>query len=114
MTPETLAVEAAKALEAKQAAHIRILDVRGISNLTDFCVVATGTSGPHLKALIAESQRHMKQIGVQSYRTSGEPDSGWVIADYVHVVVHIFSPEAREYYAVEALWKDAREVPMPA
>ena len=107
---EELAIEVAKALDSKKAADIRIYDVRGVSNLTDMTVVATGTSGPHLKALIAETQRKMKDMGVASYRTSGTPDSGWVIVDYINVVAHVFSPEAREYYAIEKLWATAKPI----
>ncbi len=100
-------------LDAKKAEDIRIFDVRGLSTVTDFYLVATGTSAPHLKALVAETQRRMKELGVASYRLSGESDSGWVVVDYVHVVVHVFSPEARVYYAIEKLWATAKEVPFP-
>ena len=64
-----------------------------------------GTAAPHLKALVAGTQQAMKAAGVQSYRTSGDPDSGWVVVDYVDVVVHVFTPEARAYYALEKLWE---------
>lgn len=110
---EQIAIEAALALDAKQAKDIRIFDVRGLSSVTDYTVVATGTSGPHLKALVYETQRRMKELGISSYRMSGEPDSGWVVADYVHAVVHVFSAEARVYYAIEKLWATAKEVPLP-
>ena len=97
-------------LEAKQAQNIRIFDVRGISSITDYTVIATGTAAPHLKALLGETQRHMKELGISHFRLSGEPDSGWMIADYVHVVVHVFSSEARTYYAIEKMWAKAKEI----
>lgn len=53
----------------------------------------------------------MKDQGIASSRTSGESDSGWVVVDYVHAVVHVFSPEARAYYAIEKLWATAKELP---
>ena len=112
MKPKEIAIAAAKALDEKMGADIRIFDVREKSSITDFTVVATGTSAPHLKALIAEVQHQMKDAGVMSYRTSGDPESGWVIVDYVDVVVHVFSPEARAYYAIEKLWADAPIVEM--
>ena len=112
ISSEQIALEIAKALDAKQADDIRIFDVGGMSGVTDFYVVATGTSAPHLKALIAETQRHMKTLEVSSYRTSGTSDSGWVVVDYIHAVAHVFSPEAREYYNIERLWATAREVPL--
>jgi ribosome-associated protein len=92
---------------------VRVLDVRGISTITEFCVIASGTSSPHLKALLSEVQRCMKERGVMSYRKSGLPESGWVVLDFVHAVIHIFSPEARTYYAIERLWQEAPALPLP-
>ena len=94
----------AKALEEKKGLDVKTYDVRGKSSFTDFFVVATGAAAPHLKALVAESQRAMRSVGIQGYRTSGDSESGWIVVDYIDVVVHVFSPEAREYYALEKLW----------
>lgn len=105
MTAEEQAKELALALENRKGADVRVYDVRGKSALADFFVVATGAAAPHLKALVAESQTAMKRAGVQSYRTSGDPESGWIAVDYIDVVVHVFSPEARAYYALEKLWE---------
>lgn len=104
MEAEKQAELIAKALADRKGADIKIYDVRGRSPLADFFIVATGSAAPHLKALIAESQAVMKDAGVMSYRTSGDPESGWIVVDYVDVVVHVFSPEARAYYALEKLW----------
>lgn len=110
---EQVALEAARALDEKKADDIRIFDVRGISSVTDYMVVATGTSAPHLKALLSETQHHMKELGVAKYRMSGESSSGWMVLDYVQAVVHVFSAEARAYYGIEKLWATARVVPLP-
>lgn len=110
---EQLAIEMARALDSKKAQNIRIFDVRGLSSVTEFYIVATGTSAPHLNSLVEETRSHLKKLGVTLYRTSGEPDSGWVVADYVHAVVHVFSTEARDYYAIEKLWTTAKEIPLP-
>lgn len=104
MTVEQQAETIAKALEDRKGADVKVYDVRGNSSLADFFVVATGTAAPHLKALVAETQAAMKAQGVSSYRTSGDPESGWIVVDYVDVVVHVFSPEARAYYALEKIW----------
>ena len=85
------------ALEAAKGENIKVYDVRGKSGLTDFFVVASGAAAPHLKALVRALPK--------AYRTSGEPDSGWIVVDYIDVVVHVFSPEARAYYALEKLWE---------
>lgn len=110
-TNETLALGIAQALYDKQAEAIRVLDVRGISTVTDICVVASGTSAPHLKALQKAAQSYLKTCDNTRYRTSGEADSGWVLLDAFTVVIHIFAPEAREYYDIEALWQGAKEIP---
>ena len=95
------------ALADKKAVDVKAYDVRGISGLTDVFVVATGTAAPHLKALVAGVQAAMRDAGAPPYRTSGDPQSGWVVVDYVDMVVHVFSPEARAYYALEKLWEAA-------
>ncbi len=97
-----------QALEDKKASDIRTYDVRGVSGLCDAFVVATGIAAPHLKGIISGVQGAMKDAGENSYRTSGDPESGWIVVDYVDVVVHVFSPEARAYYALEKLWDKAK------
>lgn len=86
-----------KALEDAKGVDVKTYDVRGKSGLTDFFVVATGAAAPHLKALV-------RALPSKAYRVSGDPESGWIVADYIDVVVHVFSPEARAYYALEKLW----------
>ncbi len=99
-----------QALTDKKAVDIRTYDVRGVSGLCDAFVVATGTAAPHLKGLAAGVQHAMKDVGENSFRMSGDPASGWIVVDYVDVVVHVFSPEARAYYALERLWENAPSV----
>lgn len=96
MTGEALAADLAKTLADNKAADVKVYDVRGKSGFTDFFVVATGAAAPHLKALVRELPK--------AHRISGDPDSGWIVADYIDVVVHVFSAEARAYYALEKLW----------
>lgn len=111
MTPEQIAIEIARAFYDKQADDIRILDVSGISTVTDYCVIASGLSAPHLRAIALNAEKHLKALGVTCYRKSGDPESGWILVDYVHAVGHIFAPDAREYYSIERLWQGAKEVP---
>ena len=93
-----LAEDIKSALEDAKGQDVKVYDVRGKSGLTDFFVVATGAAAPHLKALV-------KSLPKKAYRVSGDPESGWIVADYIDVVVHVFSPEARAYYALEKLWQ---------
>ena len=96
MEAEKQAKELAKALEDSKALDVKTYDVRGVSGFTDFFVVATGAAAPHLKALV--------KVLPKAYRVSGDPESGWIVCDFVDVVVHIFSAEARAYYQLEKLW----------
>ena len=95
------------ALEEKKAQDLVLLDVRKLSSVTDYFLIATGTSAPHLKALTEEVEVPLKKAGVKRFSHSGTPESGWVVIDYVDVVIHIFSAEARRYYDLEKLWSDA-------
>ncbi len=80
--------------------------MREKSSITDFHIVATGTSGPHLRALADELRQFLKEQQVPGYRVTGTPDSGWMVSDCVDVIVHLFSEEARAYYDLDALWQD--------
>lgn len=92
-------------LEDRKAGNIVLLDVRGASSVADCIVVATGNSAPHLKALSSAVQRAFKSRGIAVYRRAGDPESGWLLLDYLDVVIHLFSEVARLYYAIEELWK---------
>lgn len=97
MNSEEQAKSIAKALEDAKGTDVKVYDVRGKSGLTDFFVVATGAAAPHLKALV-------KATPGKAYRVAGDPESGWIVSDFIDVVVHVFSAEARAYYALEKLW----------
>lgn len=111
MTLEEQVKLVVQALEDKKAVDVKTYDVRGVSGLCDAFVVATGTAAPHLKGLVAGVQQAMRTAGESSFRLSGDPESGWIVVDYVDIVVHVFSPEARAYYALERLWNGAKPIP---
>lgn len=97
-------------MDEKKAQDIVIVDVRGKSSITDFYVIASGMSAPHLKALYEDLRQRLKQEDTRSYRCAGTSNAGWMVLDYVDVIVHIFLPEAREYYAIESLWDQAPRI----
>lgn len=97
-------------LDDKKAADLKVLDVRGKSSLTDYLVIATGTSDPHLRALGGSLQRQLKDDGVPIVGTEDDLKSGWVVVDAFEVMVHIFTPQMRDLYRLELLWKDAQSV----
>lgn len=102
------------ALDDKKGVQPVILDVQKLSNVTDFFVIVHGNSAPHLKALAEEVHLQLKKTGIGNPRKSGTPESGWIVMDFVDVVVHVFSAETRDYYALEELWSDAERIPVPA
>ena len=94
-------------LDEKKGMDIAFIDVQEVSGVTDYFVVVTGSSPPHLKALFTDLQHRLKQEKIHCYRRAGDPESEWLVLDYVDVVIHMFSAEARQYYALETLWEGA-------
>ena len=85
-----------------------VLDMRRLASFTDFFLICSGNSEPHLKALVSELEdRLRKEHNVKPTRIDGFPLSQWVVADYSDVIVHIFHQEKRDYYSLEDLWADA-------
>ena len=106
MTFEERANAFASALEAKGGENVKVYDVRGVSGLADAFIVASGAAAPHLKALASAAEDAARAMdGSKAYRISGDASSGWMAVDFIDIVVHIFSPEARAYYALEKLWQ---------
>ncbi|OPZ84981.1 MAG: Ribosomal silencing factor RsfS [bacterium ADurb.Bin429] len=100
------------ALTEKKAYELVALDLRGLTIIADFFVVATGSSAPHLHALVEAVQEAAKRQGIKGQRAEGDANSGWVLLDLGEVVVHLFNPEQREFYKLERLWADAERLPL--
>ena len=96
----------------RKAVDIRVLDVRGIVGYTDFFVICSGRSERQAKAIHDAVYESLKGDGVLPRRVEGAREARWVLMDYLDAVVHIFTPEAREFYRLEQLWGEApsREV----
>ncbi len=106
--PETLAKLCAEFADNKKAEDIVVLDLRGISTFTDFFVICSGTSEPHLKAIGSEIETKLKQEhGVRAVAVDGFPASQWMVLDYLQVIVHVFHQAKRDFYSLEDLWGDA-------
>jgi ribosome-associated protein len=110
LNPDQMVEQVRAALEERKAEDLRILDVRGLSALTDYFVLATGLNVPHLKAMVGDLSRRLKGEGIRAAHHSGDPESGWLVYDFTDVVVHLFLRDVREFYGLEQLWSDAREV----
>ena len=91
------------------------LDLREISSFTDFFVICSGTSEPHLKAIASEIEAGLKKDhGVKPHGVDGFPLSQWIVLDYSDVIVHIFHDQKRMFYSLEDLWSDAKQIALPA
>ena len=92
-----------------------VLDLRGISSFTDFFVICSGTSGPHLKAISSGIREGLhEQAALSPLSSEGSSLSQWIVIDYTDVLVHIFEAEKRRFYALESLWGDAPRVNLEA
>jgi ribosome-associated protein len=96
----------------KKGFNILALDVRGISTMTDFFVIAEGNVDRHVVALAKEVRAYFQAQGKKPFRTEGERDGDWVVLDYGNLVVHLFIPDLREKYKLEQVWKAGLVVPV--
>ena len=106
MTSLETAKMAVKALDSKKALDIKVIKIQDISAIADYFVIATGTSSTHVKALADEVEAQLDEAGISASHVEGYRSNSWILLDYVDVVVHVFSDEAREYYDLERLWQD--------
>lgn len=97
-----------KFLDEKKAAGIRVLKISDLTAISDYFVVANGTSTTHIKALADEVDFRMGELG-ENGRLEGKA-TDWLLFDFGDVIVHIFLPDAREHYNLEKLWADAEEI----
>lgn len=101
---------ACEALLDKKAMDLKLLYFGDTSPLTDCFIVATGTSDPHLKALRDNLEKTLKEHKIELFSRDRFQPSGWLVLDAIDFVVHLFSKEQRENYALENLWKDAESL----
>ena len=104
---------AAIALDNK-ANDVVVLSLRGVSDMTDYFVIASGTSDTHVRALGDHIQQGLKIAGTSAHHVEGLEQGRWVLLDYVDFVVHLFHPTLREFYQLERLWSDAQVVSVTA
>lgn len=105
-----LAILLAAGLDRKKADHIEILDLRNITILADYFVLASGFARIQIQALCDAAREEARKIGKKCRSVEGYDDSGWILMDYGDVVVHLLTEESRDYYRLERLWGDAPRV----
>lgn len=99
----------AKILDKKKAIDIVAIETKELTVMSDYFVIANGTSNTHVRALADEVDDEMKKLDIEVDHIEGRA-TGWILLDYNDVLVHIFQPESRQYYNIERLWNDAARV----
>ena len=111
MDSKQLALRCRELADNRKAEDIAVLDVRKVSSVTDYFVVCTGTSEPHLRAVVDEiTNRLREEQGLRPRAIDGTLRTAWVVLDYFDVIVHVMRQDVRERYDLETLWGDAPRV----
>src|SRR5580692_9520825 len=111
MDSKKLALFCREFADNKKAEDIVVLDVHELSSVTDYFVIASGTSEPHLRAVVEEITSKLRdEYDIRPVRTDGSTQAAWVALDFFDVIVHIMRADARERYDLEGLWGDAKRV----
>jgi ribosome-associated protein len=110
LTSLEVAELAVKTLDSKKAKDIKVLETKDITVLADYFVLCTAGSTTQTKTLADEVDKVLAEKGEKSLRTEGYRGGGWVLVDFGSIVVHIFLKDIREFYSLERLWRDAREL----
>jgi ribosome-associated protein len=111
MDSRKLALLCRELADRRKAEDIVVLDVRKISSITDYFVIATGTSEPHLRAIADEIQDKLRdEHGERPRAVDGTLQTAWLVLDYFDVIVHVMRPDVRKLYDLETLWGDAARV----
>ena len=109
-TARTLAIEAARLACDSHCEDVVVLDLRGISPVTDYFVIVTGTSSRQMRSVADDIAGFGKSIGQPVWQKAGMDSSQWVLLDFVDLVVHLFDSQARGYYDLELMWGEAPHV----
>ena len=104
------AIELARIAQDSKSEDVVALDLRGISPVTDFVVICTGSSDRQMRAVTDTVMEYGKRVGQRPYGLAGYENAAWILLDYVDVLFHIFAKTYREYYDLELLWGDAPRI----
>jgi len=111
MDSKKLALLCREFADNKKAENIVILDVRKLSSVTDYFVITSGTSAPHLRAIVDEITDKLRdEHDVRPRAVDGNINTAWVVLDYFDVIVHVMRRDMREYYDLDGLWGDAKQL----
>ena len=110
LSPQEIAIAVTKALDEKKGMNLKLIRIDEVSSLADYFLICTGTSNTHVRTLCDYAEYTMDQLGEKLLGREGHRGNSWELLDYGSVVVHVFTEEAREFYALERLWADGEQV----
>ena len=114
LSAKEVAYAVTKALDEKKGQNIKLLRIDEVSSLADYFLICTGTSNTHVKTLCDYAEYTLEQMGEKLISREGHRGNSWELLDYGSIVVHVFTEEAREFYALERLWSDGESVDISA
>ena len=110
LTSKEVAVAATRALDSKKGVGIKLIRVGDVTSLADYFLICTGTSNTHVKTLCDYTEATLEELGETMLGREGHRGNSWELLDFGAVVIHVFTPEAREFYSLERLWADAEKI----
>ena len=110
LSAKEVAYQVTKALDEKKGQDIQLLRIDEVSSLADYFLICTGTSNTHVKTLCDYAEYVMEELGEPMLGREGHRGNSWELLDFGSIVVHVFTQEAREFYALERLWADAEKI----
>lgn len=111
MTDENILKIAVKAIDSKLGENIKVIKIDELTIIADYFIIANGNSNTQVKAIADEVEFKLSEAGLEPHRTEGYQGASWIVLDYVDVVVHIFHKDTRDFYDLERLWQDGKEIP---
>ena len=98
------------ALQDKKAEDIRVIDISNVSVIADYFVIASGSNTNQIQAMVDNVEEEMFKAGFDDPKVEGYNTASWILLDYKDVIVHVFSEDDREFYNIERIWRDGKEV----
>lgn len=110
LNDQQFAIELARIVADDKCEDVTVMDLRGMSPVTDYFVICSGTSDRQMRTAAEDAIAYGKRMGEPPFSLSGLESPTWVLVDFVNVVLHVFTPEHRSYYDLELLWGDAPRI----
>ena len=108
MKSQTIIKKIVSLIQDKKGYDIKIIDLKGISSLTDYFIICSSDSDPQTRAITNNIKKELSRIKIKPFQVEGLEHMEWILMDYFDIVVHVFKKETREYYDIERLWADAK------